>query len=127
MFLHHFSTFMDNDVIIMDWQYCVSFFSSYHHFLMFYFSWYLVHFLFISVSLHLKKIVILGGLIIACCSIQRYIEVLESNIDIYNSLLFPMCEPKKQHISQHVAPQWGSVFAPPPRKMAKRNFDLLCV
>ena len=30
------------------------------------------------------------------------------------------------NISEHTAPQRGSVFARPPRKMAKGNFDLLC-
>ena len=72
------------------------------------------------------QLVVLGGSVIACCSIQRHIMALESNIDIYKSVLLPMCEPDHEHTSQHVAPQRGSVFAPPPRNMEKRNFDLLC-
>jgi hypothetical protein len=62
---------------------------------------------------------------IACRSIQRHIVALESDIDIYKSVLLPMREPDHDHTSQHVAPQRESVFALPPRRMAKRNFDLL--
>ena len=72
------------------------------------------------------QLVVLGGSVIACRSIQRHIVALESDIDIYKSVLLPMREPDHEHTSQHVAPQRGSVFAPPPRKMLKRNFDLLC-
>ena len=36
-----------------------------------------------------------------------------------------MREANQEHTSQHVAPQLDSIFAPPPQKMAKRNFDLL--
>ena len=70
--------------------------------------------------------VVLGGSIIACCSIQRHIVVLESGVDVFKSILLPIREPEQEHTSQHAAPQRDSVFAPPPRKMAKRNFDLLC-
>jgi hypothetical protein len=69
---------------------------------------------------------LLGGSIIACRSIQRHIVALDSDVDVFKSILLPLREPEQEHTSQHAAPQRGSVFAPPPRKMAKRNFDLLC-
>ena len=61
--------------------------------------------------------VCLGGSIIACHSIERHIVALELDIDIFKSILLPMRETEHEHTAQH---------APPPRKMAKRNFDLLC-
>ena len=87
-------------------------------------------FFFVSFSVHshiltIAHLVVLGGSVIACRSIQRHIVALESDIDIYNSILLHMREADQEHTSQHVAPQRGSVFAPPPRKMAKRNLDLL--
>ena len=63
---------------------------------------------------------------IACRSIQRHIVAVESDIDLYKSVLLPLREPHHEHTSQPVAPQRGSFFAPPPQKMPKRNFDLLC-
>ena len=82
----------------------------------------LIHF-FILTFLHF---VVLGASIIACRSIQCHIVALELDIDIFKSILLPMRELEQEHTSQQVAPQRGSIFAPPPRKMAKRNFDLLC-
>ena len=38
-----------------------------------------------------------------------------------------MREREQEHTSQHLAPQQGSVFAPPPRKMAKRAILICCV
>jgi hypothetical protein len=71
--------------------------------------------------------VVLGGSIIACRSIQRHIVALESDIDVLKSILLPIREPEQKHTSQHAAPQRGSVFYPSPRKVMKRNFDLLYV
>jgi hypothetical protein len=51
---------------------------------------------------------------------------LESDIDVFKSTLLPLRKPDQEHTSQPAAPQRGSVFALPPRKMPKRNFDLLC-
>ena len=51
---------------------------------------------------------------------------MESDNDIYKSVLLPMRELKQEHTSQHIAPQQGSIFVLPSRKMAKRNFDFLC-
>ena len=81
-----------------------------------------IHFFMLTFS----HFLLLEGSIITCRSIQRHIVAFESDIDIFKSILHPMCEPEQEHISQHVAPQRGFVFAPPPQKMAKRNFDLLC-
>jgi hypothetical protein len=86
----------------------------------------LISFSIYSRFLTFVQLVVLGGSVIACRSIQRHIVALESDIDIYKSVLLPMCEPDHEHTSQHVGPQRGSVFAPPPRKMPKHNFDLLC-
>jgi hypothetical protein len=69
---------------------------------------------------------VVGGSIIACRSIQRHIVALDSDVDVFKSILLRIREPEQEHTSQHAPPQRGSVFAPPPRKMAKRNFDLLC-
>ena len=69
---------------------------------------------------------VLGGSIIACRSLQRHIIALESDIDVFKSILLPLREPDQEHTSQRSAPQRGAVFAPPPKKMARRNFDLLC-
>jgi hypothetical protein len=80
-----------------------------------------IHFLILTPS----HFVGLGGSIIACRSIQRHIVALESDIDVFKSIILPIREPDQEQTSQPAAPQRGSVFAPPPRKMAKRNFDLL--
>ena len=71
-------------------------------------------FLFVSFSIHSRiltfaHLVVLGGSIIACRSIERHIVALESDINIFKSLLLPMCEHNQEHTSQR-----GSVFAPPP-------------
>jgi hypothetical protein len=120
-----FSALTDKDDIVMDWQcgvgmFLISLFSILN------LSSQLVSFSIFSRSLTFAQLVLLGGSVIACRSIQRHIVALESDIDIYKSVLLPMREPDHDHTSQHVGPQRGSVFAPPPRKMAKRNFDLLC-
>ena len=78
---------------------------------------------FIFIFLHF---VVLGGSVIACRSIQRHIVAFESDIDIYKSILLRMHQLEQEHTSQEVASQRRLVFAPPPRKMAKHNFDLLC-
>ena len=62
----------------------------------------------------------------SCRSIQRHIVALESDIDIFKSILLPIREPDQEQSSQPSAPPRGSVFAPPLQKMPKRNFDLLC-
>jgi hypothetical protein len=120
-----FSALTDKDDIVMDWQcgvgmFLISLFSILN------LSSQLVSFSIFSRCLTFAQLVLLGGSVIACRSIQRHIVALESDIDIYKSVLLPMREPDHDHTSQHVGPQRGSVFAPPPRKMAKRNFDLLC-
>ena len=126
-----FFALTDKDNIILDWQYGVgSFFVSLFFMSLFFdvlISFVLVPFpihFFILTYLHF---VVLGGSIIACRFIQRHIVALESNIDIFKSIFLPMREHEQKHTSQHVAPQRGSIFAPPPWKMAKRYFDLLCV
>ena len=60
------------------------------------------------------ELVVLGGSIIACLSIQRHIVALESDIDIYKSILLLMCEHDQEHTSQQATPQRGFVFAPRP-------------
>jgi hypothetical protein len=120
-----FSALTDKDNIIMDWQSGVGMFLISLFFIL-NFSSQLVSFSIFSRFLTFAQLVSLGGSVIACHSIQRHIVALESDIDIYKSVLLPMREPDHNHTSQHVAPQRGSVVAPPPRKMAKRNFDLLC-
>ena len=77
-------------------------------------------------SLTSSHFLVLGGSIVACRSMQRHIVALESDIDVFKSILLPLHEPDQEHTSQPAAPQRGSVFAPPPKKMARRNFDLLC-
>lgn len=67
----------------------------------------------------------LGGSIIACRALQRHIVALEADLDIFNAFLLPMRDPDPETTSRVVARPRGSVFAPPPQKMAKRNFDLL--
>ena len=69
--------------------------------------------------------VVLRGSIIACRSNQRHIVAFESNIDIFKSILLPFCKPEQKHTSHHAAPQRGLVFAAPPSKMEKCNFNLL--
>ena len=88
-------------------------------------------FLLVLCSLHSRiltfaQLVMLRGFVIACPSIQLQIVALESDININKSVLLPMREPNQKHASQHVAPYRGSVFALPPRKIAKRNFHLMC-
>ena len=124
-----FSALTDKDDIILDWQCGVGsfFFSSFSHFFPFGFfdficNRFLIHFPMLIPS----HFVCLGGSIIACRSIQRHIVALESDIDVFKSILLPLREPDQEQSSQPAAPQRGSVFAPPPQKMAKRNFDLLC-
>ena len=125
-----FSALTDKADIILDWQFGVG---------LFFFSFcymYLILVVFIPslfVTFPYQFLVLislyfvgLGGSIIACCSIQRHIAALKLDIDIFRSILLPFREPNQEHTSQPAPPQRGSVFAPPPRKMAKRNFDLLC-
>ena len=125
-----FSALTDKDDIVLDWQCGVgSFFISL--FLMYLFSDVLNSLVFVSFPIHFliitfSHLFVLGGSIIACRSIQRHIVALESDIDVFKSILLPIREPKQEHISQQVALQRGSVFAPPPRKMEKHTFDLLC-
>ena len=101
--------------------------------LCFFFSlFFLVHsFLFVSFSVHSRILtfghsVLLGGFVSTCRFIQRHSVALESDINIYKSLLLPMHEHDQEHTSQRQVPQRDSVFAPPPRKMPKLNIDLLC-
>ena len=108
----------------MDWQCGVTMF-------FIFFPNVLLSFILVPFPIHSRistfaSLVGLGGSVIACRSIQRHIVALESDIDIYKSVLLPMSEPEQEHTSQHVASQRGSVFSPLPRKMAKNNFDLLC-
>ena len=125
-----FSALTDKDDIIMDWQCGVGMFSIFFDFI--FISFYLfVFYLLVSFSIHTRiltftQLVVLGASVIACRSIERHIVALESDIDIFKSVLLPMREPDQEQTSQHVAPQRGSVFAPPPRKMPKRNFDIMC-
>ena len=81
---------------------------------------FLIHF-FIFTFLHF---IVLGGSIIACRFIQRHIVVLESDIDIFKSILLPMRELEQKHISQQVASQRRSVFAPLPGRW--RSTILIC-
>jgi hypothetical protein len=124
-----FSALTDKDDIILDWQCGVgsSFFSCFSHFFLlrvfdFIYNRFLIHFPMLIPS----HFVCLGGSIIACRSIQRHIMAFESDIDVFKSILLHLREPDQEQSSQPAAPQRDSVFAPPPRKMAKRNFDLLC-
>ena len=92
------------------------------HLLVFHFDFFFnlfLYFLLVSFSIHSRiltfaQLVVLGGSVIACRSIQHHIVALESDIDIYKSVLLPMRKPDQEHTSQHVAPQRGLVFAPPP-------------
>ena len=125
-----FSALTDKDDIIVDLQCGLGWFF-FSLFLMILFFIVLLIFLLVLFPIHsfmltFSHFVLLGGSIIACRSIQCHIVALESDIDIFKSILLPMRETEQEHTSQHAAPQRGSVFAPPPRKMAKRNFDLLC-
>ena len=120
---------MDKDDIIMNWQCGVGLFFISLNFisLFFYISFFLV---FIALHIHFFILTFLffwcsRGSVIGCRFIQRHIVVLESVIDILKSLLLSMREPKQKHTSRQVAPQLGSIFAPPPGKMAKQDFDLL--
>jgi hypothetical protein len=125
-----FSSLTDKDDIILDWQCSVgSFFTSL--FFMFLFFDVLISFVFGPFSIHFyiltySHFVVIGCSINACRSIQRYIVTLESDINVFKSILLSIHDPEQEHTSQHAVPQRGSVFACPPRKMAKRNFDLLC-
>ncbi len=119
-----FAALTDKDDIIFDWQCGVGlslmspFFSS--------LSFVFVTFPFRFVSLTFSPSLLLGGSIVACRSLQRHIVALESDIDVFKSILLPLRGSDHEHTSQPSAPQRGSVFAPPPKKMARRNFDLLC-
>ena len=91
----------------------------------------LIYFLFVTFHIHFliltfSHFFVLRGSIITCRSMQRHIVLLESDIDVFKSILLFICEFDQEHTSQQAAPQRGLVFAPPPWKMAKRNFDLLC-
>ena len=102
-----------------------------HLFVLLFYFFLVRSFLFVSFSVDSRvltfvHLVLLGGSFSACCSIQQHIVALESDIDIYKSLLLSMCEHDLEHTSQRPVPQRGSVFAPPPRKMPKRNF-IVCV
>jgi len=125
-----FSALTDKDDIVMDWQCGVGMLFMSLFFILFFlallFLFVLVSFFFHPRILTYTQLVVLGGSVIACRSIQRHIVALESDIDVYKSVLLPLREPDQEHTSHHVAQQRGSVFAPPPLKMAKRNFDLLC-
>jgi hypothetical protein len=102
-----FSTAMDKDNIIMDWQCGVGmFFISLFLILIFLFvSLFSICFIFHSSRILIfAQLVVLRDFVIACCSIQRHIIALELDIDIYKSILLPMCEYDQEHTSQHVAP-----------------------
>ena len=124
-----FSALTDKDDIILDWQ-CgvgmISDFLSISYFFILFLCFLLVSFSFRSHFLTFAHFIILGGSVIACRSIQRHIVALEPDIDIFKSILLPLREADLDHTSEDMAPPRGSVFAPPPQKMAKRNFDLLC-
>ena len=62
-------------------------------------------FIFVSFSVHSRiltfaHLVLLRGFVIACRSIQRHIVALDSDINIYKSLLLPMREHHQEHTSQ---------------------------
>ena len=125
-----FSALADKDDILLDWQcgigsFLYSLFPCLCYLCLRFFSYG-----FTSNSFpypYLFAFCFLGNSIIACRSIQRHIVAFELDIDVFKSILLPICEPEQEYTSQQAAPQRGSVFAPPPRKMAKRNFDLMCV
>ena len=125
-----FSALTDKEDIIVDWQCGVGMFFIFLFFILIMFVFYsIVYFYFIFWLFsypHLARFVVIEGSVIARRSIQQHIVALETDIDIYKSVLLPMREPDQEHTFQHLALQRGSVFDPPPRKMAKRNFDLLC-
>ena len=104
----------DKDDIIMNWQCGVGMFIIS---LLFFslFSNILLSFVIVSLSIHshfltFAHLDVLGGSIIACRSIQCHIVAMESDIDIYKSILLPV----QKHTAQHIALQRGSVSAPPP-------------
>jgi hypothetical protein len=124
-----FTALTNKDDIIFDRQCGVAlfFFSKFSHFFLFGFfdficNRFLIHFPMLIPS-HFDCV---GSSIIACRLIHCHIVALESDIDVFKSILLPLREPDQEHTSQPAALQRGFVFAPPPRKMAKRNFDLLC-
>ena len=103
------SALTDKDDIVFDWQCGVgSLFIS--MFLMYLFSDVLILFVFVSFPIHFLIITfphlfVLGGSIIVCRSIQRHIVAHESDIDVFKSILLPICEPEQEHTSQQATPQ----------------------
>lgn len=86
---------------------------------------------FIAFSIDLNDITslhfdVLRGYVIPCHSIQHHFVALESDINIFKVFSFSMQDFELEPISQHDAPHWGFVYPPPPIKMAKFYFDLLC-
>ena len=74
-------------------------------------------------SLKMSFFISEGGSIIACRSHQWHVVALEAEESIFNAILLPM-----QDIDPESAPRLplrprGSVFAPPPKKKAKNDFD----
>ena len=120
---------MNKNNIILDWQCGVGLFLTSLFFMSLLFDL-LISFLLGSFPIHFLILifffVVLGGSIIVCRSIQRHIVALELDIDVFKSILLPIRKREQKHTSQYAFLQQGSDFAPPPRKMAKRNFDLLC-
>jgi hypothetical protein len=81
----------------MDWQCDVGMLFMSLFFILIFFGFF-VSFLLVSFSFHpciltFTQLVVLGGSIITCRSIQRHIVALESDINVYKSVLLPMREP----------------------------------
>ena len=87
------------------WPWFVFFFKSLFFNVLF--SFILVQFFIYFVILTLSHFVALGGSVMACRSIQCHTVALESDIDIFKSILIPMREFKQEHTSQKVAHNEG--------------------
>ena len=78
------------------------------HFFVFHFDFLfflVLSFIFVSFFVHSRLFtfvlfVVLGGFVIACRSIQRHIVALESDIDIYKSVLLPMRDANQEHTAR---------------------------
>ena len=97
-----FSALTVKDDIIMNWQCGLGWFS----FSLILISLFFIVLLFFACTifhhplmLTFSHFVLLGGSIIACRSIQRHIVALESDIDIFKSILLPMRVTEQEHTS----------------------------
>ena len=79
-------------------------------------------------GMYQKEALARGATIIGCRSHQCHVVALEADEAIFNTILLPMQDLDPESAPHSVLHPWGSIFAPPPKKKARNDFDdCLCI